>query len=79
MGDKHIYDIIGLHLPDHLKSSINTVKFMARRTNCELIVDALEQCFKDLGLKPGANDTLPDKRQLLEKEGLYCQFRKVRL
>ncbi|HBV97325.1 MAG: hypothetical protein JL50_13035 [Peptococcaceae bacterium BICA1-7] len=76
MGDKHINDLIGLHLPDHLESC--TESLTNRRTNNTITVDALERCFKDLGLN-GSAAVFPDKRQLLEKEGLHCQFRKVRL
>lgn len=83
MGDRHVYDILGLYLPEHLKNSINTVRFATRQTSYEIIVEALEKYFNDLGLNCSQNSDesypVPDGTELLEKDGLQFQYRKIRL
>ncbi|MFZ5645266.1 MAG: hypothetical protein ACOY46_16965 [Bacillota bacterium] len=82
MGDKYIYDIIGKCLPEHLKSSLNTVRFQTKQTNYEIIVNALEKYFNDMGIRPqtfNPDFNSPFLVQTQEKDGFSWQLKKVKL
>jgi len=83
MGDRHIYDIIEQFLPSHILGSMNIAKVLTKQKGYEIIVDALEKYFSEMGIKsqPQAEPKyfLINKAALPEKDGFYCHNRKVKI
>ena len=82
MGEMYINDIVGHHLPNNLKRSLNTAKILTNKTIYEIMVDALEKYLNELGitehLKEKAEMNLSGSKSW-EKEGFCYHYQRIRL
>lgn len=84
MGEMYINDIVGYYLPGHLARSMNTAEMKTGRTNYEIMVEALEKHFRELGIGDptgGAdlNRIYDTSFRSREKDGFKYLYQKVRL
>lgn len=84
MGEMYINDIVGHHLPNNLTRSLNTAKLLTNKTIYEIMVDALEKYFNELGITEHQKENTDmnfsgSKAQSWEKEGFYYHYQRIRL
>lgn len=84
MGEMYINDIVGHHLPNNLKRSLNTAKLLTNKTIYEIMVDALEKYLNELGITEHLKEKAEmnfsgSKFQSWEKEGFCYHYQRIRL